>query len=74
MIYLHQIDPIILSLGPLKLHWYGLMYLLAFVTAWWLGRMRASQGRLPGVDANAFSAICSPVRRAGCSRNRPCTT
>ncbi|TQM06887.1 phosphatidylglycerol:prolipoprotein diacylglycerol transferase [Pseudoxanthomonas sp. 3HH-4] len=57
MIYLHQIDPIILSLGPLKLHWYGLMYLLAFVTAWWLGRMRASQGRLPGVDANAFSDL-----------------
>ena len=57
MIYLHQIDPIILSLGPLKLHWYGLMYLLAFITAWWLGRMRASQGRLPGVDANAFSDL-----------------
>ena len=57
MIYLHQIDPIILSLGPLKLPWYGLMYLLAFVTAWWLGRMRASQGRLPGVDANAFSDL-----------------
>ena len=57
MIYLHQIDPIILSLGPLKLHWYGLMYLLAFITAWWLGRMRASQGRLPGVDTNAFSDL-----------------
>ena len=36
MIYLHQIDPIIFSLGPVKLHWYGLMYLLAFVVAWWL--------------------------------------
>ena len=57
MIYLHQIDPIIFSLGPVKLHWYGLMYLLAFVVAWWLGRRRASQGRLPGVDADAFSDL-----------------
>lgn len=57
MIYLHQIDPIIFSLGPVKLHWYGLMYLLAFVVAWWLGRMRASQGRLPGVNADAFSDL-----------------
>ncbi|KRA54885.1 prolipoprotein diacylglyceryl transferase [Pseudoxanthomonas sp. Root65] len=57
MIYLHQIDPIIFSLGPVKLHWYGLMYLLAFATAWWLGRMRASQGRLPGINADAFSDL-----------------
>lgn len=57
MIYLHQIDPIALSLGPLKLHWYGLMYLLGFLTAWWLGRRRVDQGRLPGVDANAFSDL-----------------
>ena len=25
-----QFDPVALSLGPLKVHWYGLMYLLAF--------------------------------------------
>jgi phosphatidylglycerol---prolipoprotein diacylglyceryl transferase len=57
MIYLHQIDPIIFSLGPLKLHWYGLMYLLGFLAAWWLGRLRISAGRLPGVDANGFSDL-----------------
>jgi phosphatidylglycerol:prolipoprotein diacylglycerol transferase len=37
-----QIDPVALSLGPIKVHWYGLMYLLAFVGAWALGRYRAS--------------------------------
>ncbi len=37
-----QIDPVALSLGPLKIHWYGLMYLLAFTAAWWLGRQRAA--------------------------------
>ncbi|MHC4222104.1 MAG: prolipoprotein diacylglyceryl transferase, partial [Planctomycetota bacterium] len=35
------IDPVVLALGPVKIHWYGLMYLLAFASAWWLGRRRA---------------------------------
>lgn len=35
-----QFDPVALSLGPLKVHWYGLMYLLAFLQFWWLGRQR----------------------------------
>lgn len=57
MTYLHQIDPIALSAGPLKIHWYGLMYLLAFVSAWWLGRQRIRAGRLPGTDMNGFSDL-----------------
>jgi phosphatidylglycerol:prolipoprotein diacylglycerol transferase len=40
-----NIDPIALQLGPLKIHWYGLMYLLGFGAFWWLGRSRA---RRPG--------------------------
>ena len=36
-----NIDPVALSLGPLKIHWYGLMYLVGFGAAWWLGRARA---------------------------------
>jgi phosphatidylglycerol:prolipoprotein diacylglycerol transferase len=31
------------NLGPLKVHWYGIMYLVAFAAAWWLGRVRAKQ-------------------------------
>ncbi len=38
-----QIDPVALELGPLKIHWYGLMYLLGFAAAWWLARSRARQ-------------------------------
>jgi phosphatidylglycerol:prolipoprotein diacylglycerol transferase len=38
-----NIDPVALSLGPLKIHWYGIMYLIAFASAWWLGRYRARQ-------------------------------
>lgn len=35
-----QFDPVALRLGPLSIHWYGLMYLLAFLQFWWLGRRR----------------------------------
>jgi len=35
------IDPIALSLGPVKVHWYGLMYVLGFAAVWILGRKRA---------------------------------
>lgn len=38
------IDPVIVALGPLKIRWYGMMYLLGFLAAYWLGRRRA---RLP---------------------------
>jgi phosphatidylglycerol---prolipoprotein diacylglyceryl transferase len=40
-------DPVALALGPLKIHWYGLMYLIGFYGAWWLGTRRA---RLPHFD------------------------
>lgn len=42
MIY-PEIDPVALSLGPLKIHWYGLMYLVGFAGGWWLGRIRAAK-------------------------------
>jgi phosphatidylglycerol:prolipoprotein diacylglycerol transferase len=35
-----QIDPIAISIGPLAIRWYGLMYLVGFVGGWWLGRRR----------------------------------
>ncbi len=36
-------DPIAFSLGPLKVHWYGLMYLVAFIQFILLGRKRVKQ-------------------------------
>ncbi|MBW8191761.1 prolipoprotein diacylglyceryl transferase [Neiella marina] len=36
-----QIDPILFELGPLKLRWYGLMYLVGFLAAMWLGNRMA---------------------------------
>ena len=34
-------DPVAIAIGPVKVHWYGLMYLIAFAGGWWLGRVRA---------------------------------
>ena len=38
-----RIDPVALQLGPLAIHWYGVMYLLAFLAFWWLGKQRAQR-------------------------------
>ncbi len=38
-----QINPILLQIGPLKIHWYGVMYLIGFSLAWWLGLKRTQQ-------------------------------
>jgi len=47
MIPYPEIDPIALELGPLAIRWYGLMYLVGFVAAWWLGRRRAARPDSP---------------------------
>jgi phosphatidylglycerol:prolipoprotein diacylglycerol transferase len=44
-----NINPIAISIGPffgvgpLRVHWYGIMYLIGFTAAWWLARYRARQ-------------------------------
>ncbi len=38
-----QIDPVAIHLGPLAVHWYGLMYVAAFVAFILLGRVRMRQ-------------------------------
>ncbi|MGH8352100.1 MAG: prolipoprotein diacylglyceryl transferase [Pseudomonas sp.] len=38
-----QIDPVAIALGPVKIHWYGLMYLIGIGGAWWLASRRLAQ-------------------------------
>lgn len=38
-----SIDPIIVTIGPISLRWYGMMYLLGFIAAYFLGRHRSKQ-------------------------------
>lgn len=40
-----QYDPVALSLGPLEVHWYGLMYLLAFAATYGLAWYRSEPSR-----------------------------
>jgi len=42
-----DIDPIIFEFGFLKVRWYGLMYVIGFVFAWWLARRRAMKPWAP---------------------------
>ena len=46
-----QFDPIAVSLGPLAVRWYGLMYLAGFVAFLWLGKRRAAAQPWHGMNA-----------------------
>ena len=46
MLTFPAINPVALSLGPLQIHWYGLMYLLGFLMAWLLARFRVKHYHL----------------------------
>ena len=41
MINYPDIDPVAISFGSIKIHWYGVMYLLGFLAAWILGLYRS---------------------------------
>ncbi len=36
-------DPVAIALGPVSVHWYGIMYLIAFLCFWALGSWRAER-------------------------------
>ena len=58
-------NPIAFEVGPIKVHWYGIMYLLGFATAWWLARRRAarpgSTWRAQDVDDLIFFAMLGVI-------------
>src|ERR1700729_2976639 len=60
-----NIDPIAVSLGPLRIHWYGVMYLVGFAAAWWLARRRAatpgSSWKSSDVDDVIFYAMLGVI-------------
>jgi phosphatidylglycerol---prolipoprotein diacylglyceryl transferase len=43
MLQFPAFNKIAFEIGPLKVHWYGVMYLLGFAVGWWLGRRRAAR-------------------------------
>jgi len=40
------IDPVAIQLGPLAIHWYGLMYVIGFLATWYLVRLQLMQAGL----------------------------
>jgi len=47
MLVYPEIDPIIFSIGPVAVRWYGLMYVVGFIAGWWLARRRAGLPHSP---------------------------
>ena len=47
-----NIDPVIVSLGPLAIRWYGVAYLVAFSLCWWLGTRRAPRAGWTSEDVS----------------------
>ena len=41
------IDPVAVSLGPVKIHWYGLTYIGGLAFAWWFARRRSNAPHSP---------------------------
>lgn len=58
-------DPIAFQIGPIKVHWYGVMYLIGFAAGWWLARLRAarpeSTWKPQDVDDFAFYAMVGVI-------------
>lgn len=52
-----QFNPVALSLGPISIHWYGLMYLVAFVLFVVLGRRHARRRPELGWDAHKIDDL-----------------
>lgn len=52
-----QFDPIALQLGPLAIHWYGLMYLAGFLTFLWLGRKRIAILNNPQINTKLLDDL-----------------
>ncbi len=52
-----QFDPVALQLGPLAIHWYGLMYLAGFMTFLWLGRKRIAILGNPQINAKLLDDL-----------------
>ena len=43
----HNIDPVFLNIGGIQLRWYGLMYMLGFIVAYFIMRRLVGQKSLP---------------------------
>ena len=50
-------DPVAVSIGPLNIHWYGVMYLLAFLAFWGIGNRRVMRQSWWGLSKQDVSDL-----------------
>jgi len=46
MVFFHNINPVIVQLGPVEIRWYGLMYVFAFLFALWYVKKASKEGKI----------------------------
>jgi phosphatidylglycerol:prolipoprotein diacylglycerol transferase len=65
MLEYHGFNPVAFEIGPVKVHWYGIMYLVGFAAGWWLARRRAarpgSTWKASDVDDFVFYAMMGVI-------------
>jgi phosphatidylglycerol---prolipoprotein diacylglyceryl transferase len=56
MIHYPTINPIAITIGPIKIYWYGIMYLIGFATAWLLLQYRIKK-QIPILTKNQVTDL-----------------
>lgn len=57
MLMFPNIDPVLLSIGPLQIHWYGMMYLVSFALAFVILTRRSQQPASPVKSAQVEDLV-----------------
>ncbi|MEK6822601.1 MAG: prolipoprotein diacylglyceryl transferase [Nanoarchaeota archaeon] len=55
--WIDNLNPIALQLGPLSIHWYGVMYVLGFLFTWYYLRQRVREGKLSLTEQDVENAL-----------------
>jgi len=56
ILMIHNINPIFISLGDFHIYWYGVMYLIAFLLAWHLGKFYIKKNIIK-INSDEFSDL-----------------
>ena len=59
MLTFPDFDPVAISIGPLSVHWYGIMYIVGFGAAWCLGSLRARRDGWSAAQVSDLVFYCA---------------